>query len=185
MIIKYFKRAIKYILAPLILIAILIFIYMYIYGNFHKIDNNAYRSAQLFFFNMPYYIEKYNIKSIINLRGGQGKWFYKYETKISKEYNITHYDYNLSPTKMLSLNDMNKLVNIIKKAPKPILIHCKAGADRTSLVTALYLYNKHKYKKAEEAFSIKYLHFPWFGSKTNMMDESFKLYKKNHSYENK
>lgn len=32
----------------------------------------------------------------------------------------------------------DEIVAILKNAPKPILIHCKAGADRTGLVSLLY-----------------------------------------------
>ncbi len=71
---------------------------------------------------------------------------------------------------------MNKLVKLMKEAKKPLLIHCKAGADRTSLASALYLYGTHDKQNPQEAISIVYGHFPWLGSKTKAMDESFLLY---------
>jgi protein tyrosine phosphatase (PTP) superfamily phosphohydrolase (DUF442 family) len=150
-------------------------IYFLLYGNFHKVDNNIYRSAQLFSFNYPYYIKNNNIKSILNLRDDTNKSWYKTEISISKKHNINHYDYPISATKTLSILEMKNIVNIIKKAKKPLLIHCKAGADRTSLVTALYLYDKGD-KNAQNAISLKYGHFPWLGSKTGAMDESFKKF---------
>ena len=74
---------------------------------------------------------------------------------------------------------MNDILNIIKRAIKPILIHCKAGADRTSLVTAVYIYSiSHNYKKAKQQLSLFYGHFPWLGSKTIAMDKSFENFVK-------
>ena len=70
---------------------------------------------------------------------------------------------------------MQKLINIVKNAKKPILIHCKAGADRTGLVSALYLYSIGD-KNALKMLSLKYGHFPYLFSPTSAMDESFKLY---------
>jgi protein tyrosine/serine phosphatase len=151
------------------------FIYIKIYGNFHKVDNNIYRSAQLYFFNMPYFLKKYKIKSIINLQNAENNFWYKDEIKYSKENNITHIDFPISANKKLSIKRMQHLINIIKNSSKPTLIHCFSGADRTSLAVALYLYNQ-KSKKPEKAFSILYGHFPWLGSKTKAMDDSFKFY---------
>jgi hypothetical protein len=46
------------------------FLYMYEQGNFYPITyGEAYRSAQLDRDEFEYYIKKYNIKSIVNLRG--------------------------------------------------------------------------------------------------------------------
>lgn len=184
MLFKIIKKFLKYIFAPILSLALLVGAYLYLYGNFHKVDNSVYRSAQLFSFNMPYYTEKYHIKSILNLRGTPDKQFYRDEINFSKENNITHYNYSISDGKVQTIKSMNKLINIIQNAPKPILIHCKAGADRTSLAAALYLYQKnHNEKIASKAISLKYLHFPWFGSRSKAMDESFELYvKKRDSY---
>jgi protein tyrosine/serine phosphatase len=176
---KKFIKVIKYTLLFLITIALSWLIYFKVYGNFHKVDDNLYRSAQLYSFNMPYYIKKYHIKSMINFRG-KSKW-YNDELKICKEYNVTHYDFSFGDRELLPVKRMNQLIALMKKAPKPLLIHCKAGADRTSLTAALYLYKiKHlSASKAEnEGISIKYGHFPWLGSKTKAMDESFDIYVK-------
>ena len=35
---------------------------------------------------------------------------------------------------------MEAILATLDHAPKPVLIHCKNGADRTGLVGALYLY---------------------------------------------
>jgi len=75
---------------------------------------------------------------------------------------------------------MEELVALMKKAPKPLLVHCKAGADRTSLASALYLYALKHDPDADRAISIIYGHFPWLGSKTKAMDESFRNYKNSH-----
>jgi len=172
------KFFLKYIFSPLLVIAFLWICYFLIYGNFHQVDKSLYRSAQLFPFNMPYYIENKNIKSILNLRGPSDRQWYIDELRISKEYNVTHYDYDMGDRYETSMEGMNKIISIIKDAPKPILIHCKAGADRTSLVSALYLYAIKNDKDAEREISLLYGHFPWLGSKTGAMDRSFLNYKR-------
>ena len=151
--------------------------YIYVYGNFHRVDKDVYRSAQLFSFNMPYYIEKYEIKSVLNLRGTSKDEWYRDELKISNEYNVVHYDYRIKDTSILTDKEMDNIINVIDNAPKPILIHCKAGADRTSLASALYLYSIKHDENPEKEFSIIYAHFPWLGSETKAMDDSFNDFK--------
>lgn len=167
-------KIIKNTVITLLVIALVWVFNFLILGNFHKVDNNLYRSAQLFSFNMPYYIEKHGIKSIINLRGSSHKDWYTEEKKIAEKYNITHFDYGFGDREIQSIKKMNKLIELIKNAPKPLLIHCKAGADRTSLASALYRLEIKKDINAHKELSIKYGHFPWLGSKTKAMDESYK-----------
>ena len=172
------KRLLRYFFAPLLLLALLWLGYFKFYGNFHQVNPELYRSAQLYSFNLPYYIEKYHFKSIINLRGSSTKSWYKDEIAISKEHNITHYDFGFSDRKEQSIVNMDKLIQLMQDVKKPLLIHCKAGADRTSLASALYLYS-HNQKNPQDAISIIYGHFPWLGSKTKAMDDSFLLYEQN------
>lgn len=158
--------------------------YIFIYGNFHQVDKDFYRSAQLFSFNMPYYVKKNEIKSILNLRGPSKDDWYKDELEIAAQNNITHFNYRIGDRKMLTKEQMDDIVAIIEKAPKPILVHCKAGADRAALATALYLHALKKDPNAGDAISIKYGHFPWLGSKTKAMDQSFEYYKQQYSRQN-
>jgi len=168
------KKISKYTIGSTLTIALIWVCNFLILGNFHKVDNNIYRSAQLFSFNMPYYIEKHEIKSILNLRGVSQRDWYKDEKEFAKNSDIQHYDYGFSDRKIQSIEKMTKLVEIIKNAPKPLLIHCKAGADRASLASALYLLDVKNDLSASDQISLKYGHFPWFGSKTEAMGTSFK-----------
>jgi len=132
---------------------------------------------------MPYYVEKHHIKSIINFRGVSSEDWYKNEILFTKEHNLTHYDYDIGDRREITLKQMNEMVELMKNAPKPLLIHCKTGADRTSLGAALYLYAVKKDKEADREISILYGHFPWLGSKTYFMDRSFESYKKKYPME--
>jgi len=172
---SWIKRVIK-----LLLLLVLFWAsYFFIYGNFHKVDKDVYRSAQLFSFNLPYYLDKYQIKSILNLRKIRkelNKDWYKDEVFIAKQKGIVRYDYPIGDREGVSMEEMTKIIEIIENAPKPLLIHCKAGADRTSLASALYLYAVKHDKNAKKEISIIYGHFPWLGSKTISMDRSFEKY---------
>ena len=172
---RHLKRFITFIL----FLALFYVSYGLIYGNFHKLDQNVYRSAQLFSFNMPYYLEKYKIKTVLNLRGEKPKQkWYQDEKEITKEHNVTLITYKMSARKYLDFNHTSAIVKILKDAQKPILIHCEGGADRTSLVSALYRYAiLHQSKEeAEEELSIIYGHIPTIRPKVIAMEKSFYNY---------
>ncbi len=157
-------------------------IYMEENGNFHTVENAIlYRSGQLDKDELLYYIKKYHIKSIVNLRGKQqGKSWYKEEIRLSKQLNIVHIDFRLSPNKIVKPSKLIKLINILEKIPKPILVHCKAGADRSGLVSAIWDYYVEKYSinRSDEQLSLIYLHFPYLGSPSEAMDKSFRVFVK-------
>jgi protein tyrosine/serine phosphatase len=172
---RYLKNILK-----LVLFSALFYIgYGIIYGNFHKLDGSAYRSAQLFSFNMPYYLERYKIKTILNLRGEQkNKSWYQNERRIAQEHNVTLINFKMSSRKYLDFNRTSKLVKILKKSKKPILIHCEGGADRTSLASALYRYAilGDRVEEAKEELSFIYGHLPIVRPKVIAMDKSFNNY---------
>ncbi len=144
-------------------------------GNFYEIAPGIYRSHQLYEFNMPKFYEKYHFKTVLNLQGAKpDKKWYQYEKNFAKEHNITLIDFKISDKKIQSIETMKKLVKIVKNARKPILIHCRAGADRTGLVSAIYLYSIGD-KNASKMLSFKYGHIS-FGP-TKAMDESFEKFK--------
>ena len=152
-------------------------------GNFHSVAPGVYRSAQLYYYDLPKYYNRYHFKTILNLRGAypKSKW-YIYEKTFCKEHNITLINFRISARKIQSIKTMQKLIKIMKNAKKPLLIHCQAGADRSGLVSALYLYSIGD-KNYSKMLSIKYGHFPYFGSSTKAMDLSLKKfikYSKSH-----
>jgi protein tyrosine/serine phosphatase len=110
-------------------------------GNFHEvIPGQLYRSSQLSDAQLSDYVKANGIKTIINLRGENGRsaW-YKSETATAEKLGVQHVDFGMSARKELSLSRVAQLIQIMRDAPKPVLIHCKSGADRTGLASAIYV----------------------------------------------
>ena len=110
-------------------------------GNFHVVlPGELYRSGQLTPKQLHKYNKRYEIRTIINLRGeNKGADWYAAEVAEARQLGIAHVDFRMSARHGLTIWQAQKLVNILKQAQKPLLIHCKAGADRAGLVSALYL----------------------------------------------
>nr|WP_245303795.1 tyrosine-protein phosphatase [Agrobacterium bohemicum] len=130
-------------------------------GNFHEvIAGQLYRSSQLTEKQLSDYVTANGIKTIINLRGenGQSAW-YRNETATAEKLGVQHVDFGMSAYKQLGPERVAKLIQIMRDAPKPILLHCKSGADRTGLAAAIYVNRVAGMNEdtAEQQLSI------WFG----------------------
>ncbi|WP_414129109.1 response regulator [Rhizobium jaguaris] len=155
-------------------------------GNFHQvIPGELYRSAQLSPAEIETYVHDNGIRTIINLRGENKKraW-YDQEIDTARRLGIEHIDFKMSASKILTPDRADQLVSILRSAPKPILIHCQSGADRTGLVAVIYSQQIAgiDQKTAERQLSIVYGHIgiPYLSS-AFAMDESLQNLEKHFS----
>ncbi len=149
-------------------------------GNIRTVEpGKLYRSAQLDSAQFARVIQQDGIRTIINLRGAHPKadW-YETELSVSRAYGVTHYDYGISAEHMVGTAQIDSILGLLRTAPKPILVHCQGGADRSGLVAALYeaeIAGKPP-AVADDQLALRYGHFPYLGSKTIAMDRSFWAY---------
>lgn len=109
-------------------------------GNFHTvIAGELYRSAQPTAAQIEDYVQDYGIRTIINLRGASkdASW-YADEISTAQRLGINHIDFRMVASKGLTAEQADQLVALLRDAPKPILIHCQGGADRTGLASVIY-----------------------------------------------
>lgn len=132
--------------------------------NFHTVlPGRVYRSAQLDVTELRQAIIRCNLKSIINLRGEccDQDW-YLYEQDVAKKQGLTLVDVNLSTYMPPNRHELRKLVHALCTAKEPLLIHCRQGADRTSLAAALAILLKTNgsLSEAREQMTWRYAHSP-------------------------
>jgi Protein tyrosine/serine phosphatase len=114
--------------------------YEQLVGNFHEvIPGELYRSGQPDASNIANYREHYGIKTILNLRDESHDEWYRVEKQAAANNDIMLVDYPLNSGKELSVSESEKLAALMMTLPKPILIHCEHGANRTGLASAIYL----------------------------------------------
>lgn len=132
-------------------------------GNFHTVvPDQFYRSSQLSPTALEGYVQRYGVKTIINLRGAEpNKKWYRDEKQVADSLGVTMVDFGMSATRLLSADRAAQLVAIMKDAQKPILVHCLDGADRTGLVSVIYASQVagEDDKTAERQLSTRYGHF--------------------------
>lgn len=162
---RRFVRRLAFALATVLLGCALMFGYLgylQISGNFHPvIPGELYRSAQPTPEGLRQHREAVGIRSIINLRGENGglEW-YDNEVAAAEELGLIHLDFRMSARRILSKEDASVLVELMRSAPKPVLIHCQGGADRSGLAAALFLaaITGSTESRAEGQISLRYGH---------------------------
>lgn len=169
-------RASLVLLTLILFIAALIGIQLY-FGNEHvSVPGELYRSAQPTGEDIREYAQEYGIKSIINLRGENEQYdWYKEEVATAKELGIKHINFRMKAARELTNEQALELIEVMRKAPKPVLIHCRAGADRTGLAAALYVAAIAKKSEfaAEYQLSLRYGHIPLWWTEAYAMQRTF------------
>jgi hypothetical protein len=134
--------------------------------NFHWVTpGEAARSAQPYAGMWRWFLRGNGIKAVVNLRGAHPDWhWWRVETRICRDAGIAHYDFSLNSRNLPGRDLLAGIVETMAAAPKPLMIKCSGGQDRTSLTAALYLVHRFGWGHFEDAcrqFSRwPYLHFP-------------------------
>ncbi len=156
--------------------------------NFHAVDpGELYRSGQMNPETLKNTIRRWGIQCVFNLRGDGNSDWYRGETNVLESMGVPHHDFALSAGRRLGVAEMDSIVQALKAAPKPILIHCNGGADRSALVSALYCYSilEEPASQADRQLTPFYGHIPYFHWRYSVaMDESFALYVQAHPHSN-
>ncbi|MBB3318640.1 MULTISPECIES: tyrosine-protein phosphatase [unclassified Rhizobium] len=151
-------------------------VYLFATDNFHSVvAGEVYRSSQPSPRAIAEFEKRYGIKTIISLRGGVNTPVWQAEVAQAKSLGIEHIDFPMSAYRELTPEQAKELIQVMKDAPKPLLIHCLSGSDRTGLAAALYLaaISKTNEHVAEGQMSILYGHIPLPISRAFAMDRTF------------
>jgi hypothetical protein len=136
-------------------------------GNLGVVDPGiVLRSAQPTS-QLSTWVRDFQLGSILNLRGGSpADWWYDAEVRAARVGAVSYYDLPLSATRRPSRRELLRLIDFFGRCDYPLLIHCKSGADRTGLASALYrmVRRGEPPEAALSAFSIDYGHIPILGT---------------------
>jgi protein tyrosine/serine phosphatase len=132
-------------------------------GNVHVLAPGvAIRSAQPSAARLDDIVRTYGVRSVVNLRGpNAGKAWYDEELAASSRLGLAHIDIALSARQELSPAQLDAVLARVAQAPKPVLIHCNGGSDRTGLVSAAWVWSHGgTADDAGRQLALRYGHFP-------------------------
>ena len=104
-------------------------------GNFHKVNPFLYRSGQPDTAQIEYISAHNGIKSILNLREYHSDKDEMEKVNLKNNNSIKLYEIPLAAGS-INEQDLYKILTTIRDAPKPLLIHCRHGSDRTGCAVA-------------------------------------------------
>ncbi|MDE2181921.1 MAG: hypothetical protein KGJ78_02750 [Alphaproteobacteria bacterium] len=134
--------------------------------NFHWIvPGEAARSAQPYLGRVEPFLLRHDIKAVINLRGRHQSWgWWLHEERICRRNAIAHFDPALNSRRLPTRRMLAALLDAFDASPRPLLVKCSGGQDRTSYAAALYVVHSRGWSALEEAgrqfAGFPYLHFP-------------------------
>src|SRR5476649_2344410 len=134
--------------------------------NFHWVaPGECARAAQAWAGGLTGFLKKRGIRAIINLRGRNDdlSWW-RNETRIAGQNGIAHFDAMLDSRKLPTRAMLVRLIETFDQAPRPFMLKCSGGQDRTSFAAALFLIHRGGWQAMEAARAqfarFPYLHFP-------------------------
>jgi protein tyrosine phosphatase (PTP) superfamily phosphohydrolase (DUF442 family) len=144
--------------------------------NRHMVTNGLWRSSQVTPSQIAQ-LAKDGIRTIVNLRGSRDCASYYLEREACQKHGVTLIDFPVNSRQPPRLEVLQELEACFTKIQTPALMHCKAGADRVGLMSAMYLLvvEKQSPEKVLEQLSMKYGHVRQ--SKAGVLDKFIETYR--------
>lgn len=129
--------------------------------NFHVVvEGEVYRSAQPSPEQLAEWVETYELKTVVNLRGQSDRAFYHDERRVLERLGVTMLDVRLTGSRMPMAGRLKKLVGVFESAQRPMLLHCGSGIERAGVasVMAAMAIGGRDYQSARDEVSLRTLH---------------------------
>ncbi len=113
-------------------------IFRIVFNTRSKVADGVYRSSQPW----PYQIRaaaRLGVKSILNLRADRVCGAYALEMAEARQLGLVVHNVRISSRNAPPVALLQALDQLFRTMEKPVLIHCKSGADRAGIVAVLYL----------------------------------------------
>ncbi|KUF10351.1 phosphatase domain-containing protein [Pseudoponticoccus marisrubri] len=146
-----------------------------VWTNFWPVAPGVWRS------NQPTHrrFEKYaamGIRTVINLRGEDKHAHYLFEKESVEALGMTLVNAKLWAREAAPRSRILAVIDALRAAEKPMMFHCKSGADRAGFVAATYLlvFENAPVSEAKAQLGLKYIHLDF--TKTGVQDYVLRLY---------
>ncbi len=107
------------------------------------VAGGVYRCSQPSAWGVERLVARHGVRTVLNLRGTSQKLhdpksaWYKLEAEATFAADVSQEDITLSAYLLPPPAEIRRAIEVLDHAERPILVHCKQGADRTGLVSAL------------------------------------------------
>lgn len=130
--------------------------------NLYRIDENLWRS------NQPgrrrlHALKAQGLQAILSLRGDSDDAASLVEKRAAAEVGLPLHFVRMRAHRLPRPEVLLDAVEKLRTLPKPLMVHCKSGADRTGLMVVIYLHvlKGRPLAQARRALSWRYGHARW------------------------
>lgn len=156
-------------------------IFRYIYNTRHWVAPGVYRSSH----PLPSQLRaaaRLGIRTVINLRGvDPGIASNRLSWEACERYGLKLVHFPLFSRQAPTREEILGLNELFRQVERPLLLHCKSGADRAGLASALYLMLQ---EQASVEVALRQLSLLRFGhvrqAKTGVLDHFFECYHRHY-----
>lgn len=150
-------------------------VFRFFYLNRHRLTRDAWRAAQ----PAPHDIARFardGVRTIVNLRGPRDCSSYELEAEACARHGITLVDYQVRSRAAPTVSEIKGAKALFETIEYPVLMHCKSGADRAGLMSALFMHFREglPIDEAKRQLSLKFGHISQ--AETGVLDYFFERY---------
>ncbi len=111
-----------------------------IYWNLHRVSDDVWRAAQ----PAPHHLRRardLGVETVLNLRGRRDTCgAYQLEREACARLGLTLVDFPIRSRSPLERETLLAAARLFDDIQRPVLLHCKSGADRAGFMSTLYLF---------------------------------------------
>ncbi len=144
--------------------------------NLHQIAAGVWRSNQPSPRRLAQY-KRLGITSVVSLRGRVPLSHTLFEQEACAALGLRlHFVTGITARQLVDGATILSVMDQIAQVPRPLVFHCKSGADRTGFVAALYLILIDGRDVADAAQQLARKHIHFARSKAGVLDHVFRVY---------
>jgi protein tyrosine/serine phosphatase len=157
-------------------------IFRFFFNTRHAIADDCYRSSH----PMPYQLRaaaRAGVRSVLSLRGDEthiGSNLLEIDTCRALGLRLVHYP--IGSRDAPERAQLLRIKQLFEELPRPLLLHCKSGADRAGLASAIYLMvEKGQPVEVAERELCFWPHGHVRQAKTGILDHFLETYRAHHT----
>lgn len=118
------------------------------------------------------------MRTVLNLRGESRRSNYRFEQAACERLGLKLVNIRMKARDTVTRETLLELLEIFETIERPFVLHCKSGADRAGLASALYLMHieGRSLQEARPMLSLRYAHVKRF--QTGILDYILDCYER-------
>jgi len=105
-------------------------------GFAEVVPGEVYRSGQVSSTKLTKLVDRYGFKTVLSLRGEATDEMLR-EARVCDELGVDFLAFPFSKWRLPSREQLLGLIDALETAPKPLLLHCRGGVDRSGMASAV------------------------------------------------